>query len=91
MVRMESIAVVKRRGRDIRPCTTGFGGPVCRVGGKLHAIAKLPRGRPYTGGSNACLHIVWWETPSGLYVPAQCYPVSWYRAEQAPARGVVLK
>lgn len=38
---MESIAVVKRRGRDFWPCTRGFGGPVCRVGGKLHRAQPL--------------------------------------------------
>lgn len=38
---MESIAVVKRRGCDFWPCTKGFGGPVCRVGGKLHRAQPL--------------------------------------------------
>lgn len=42
---MESVAVVKRR-----PCITGFGGPVCRVGGKLHrAQSRLPPGSQQPG------------------------------------------
>jgi hypothetical protein len=86
---LESVAVVHRRGRDIRPCTRGFGGAVCRVGGKLRSIRPLPVGRPYTGGSQPCLQITWEELPSGLFAPAHCYPVTWYRAESA--RGFLLK
>lgn len=67
---MESIAVVKRRGRDFWPCTRGFGGPVCRVGGKLHRAQPL-LGKQ-TGWWEPCVQYVWAEY-GAIVVPAHCY------------------
>jgi hypothetical protein len=70
---MESIAVVKRRGRDYWPCTAGFGGPVCRVGGKLHrALSRIVPGSQ-SGEVELCVQYVWelWSD-SGLVVPSRC-------------------
>jgi len=59
----ESIAVVKRRGCDIWPCTPGFGGPVCRVGGKLHGRGPLMSGSQGAGPWRDCAAE---SGPSGL-------------------------
>lgn len=68
---MESVAVVKRRGRDFWPCTPGFGGPVCRVGGKLHRA--MPLLGKQTGWWEPCIQYVWVEL-GAIVVPAHCYP-----------------
>lgn len=52
---MESIAVVKRRGCDIKPCTPGFGGPVCRIGkARSHCYPKFP---PFPGGKRWNMYV----------------------------------
>jgi hypothetical protein len=71
---MESIAVVKRRGADFWPCTRGFGGPVCRVGGKLHrALSRIMPGSQ-SGEFELCRQYVWVLYGDGpLVVPSRCF------------------
>lgn len=70
---MEAIAVVKRRGRDFWPCTAGFGGPVCRVGGKLHRVLSRIVPGSQSGDWALCRQYVWVPYGDGpIVVPARC-------------------
>jgi len=69
----EVISVVRRRGADFWPCTPGFGGPVSRVGGKLHRMQ--PKKAPGSQQPGFCpTRCRYWDFIEirGLWRPNQC-------------------